>query len=238
MSRWKTSNFDRNILDNLVGKFYGHTDLRGIILPKENLSGVDLNKVDLYAANLENAMLKNSNLTDSYLSEANIKGTCFDWSIMDGVFLDNVDFDNRTSFTGVNLSAINFTLAALLQDLALGQARIINLEKKRPILAFVLKNTCDYGRSFPRFFLSCAIVILVFSLAYTVLPGSLAKIGSANSLSFWDNLYFSMMTFTTSSTDIQPISILGKILVAIETATGYLLTGLLVAILVKRTIGD
>ena len=46
--------------------------------------------------------------------------------MMNGVFLDNVDFDNRTSFTGVNINAINFTLAALLEDLALGQARIIN----------------------------------------------------------------------------------------------------------------
>lgn len=239
LSRWRASNFDRNTLDTLVGKFYGHTDIRGIPLVRENLSKVDLSKVDLYASNLEKSVLKYSQLTDSYLSESNIKGTCFDWSIMDGAFLDNVDFDNKTSFIGVNLNPINFTLAALLQDLAVNQARIVSLEKKRPILAFILRITCDYGRSFPKFFLSCFVITLLFSFAYSFSPGSLAKVGDASSsLSFWDNVYFSLMTFVSSNTDIQPISILGKIIVATETVIGYLALSLLVAILVRRTIGD
>lgn len=239
LHRWKASNFARNVLDNLVGKFYGHSDIRGIILAREDLSGVDLSKVDLYGANLGNAILKHANLTDSYLSESNIKGACFDWSIMDGAFLDNVDFDNRTSFIGVNLNPINFTLAALLQDLALGQARIVSLKKKRPVLAFILRITCDYGRSFPRFFLSCFLVTLLFSLAYNFYPGSLVKVGAAsNSLSFWDKFYFSIMTFTSAGTDIQPVSNWGRILVVTETVIGYLSLGLLISILNKRTIGD
>ncbi len=46
------------------------------------------------------------------------------------------------------------------------------------------------------------------------------------------------MTFATSGTDIQAASSMGRILTVAETAIGYLMTGLLVSILVKRTIGD
>ena len=238
-SRWKANSFDRRSLDELVGKFYGHTDIRGITLVKEDLSGVDLSNVDLYGANLENAMFKYTNFTGSYLSESNIKGTCFDWADMKDVFLDNVDFDSRTSFIGVNLSLINFTLAALLQDLAIGQARVINLQRKRPILAATLRITSDYGRSFPRFLLSCMIVILLFGFAYSFFPGSLVKTGAVPvSINFGDSLYCSLMTFAASSCDFQSASVLGKLLVAIETVIGYLMTALLVAILIKRTIGD
>ncbi|MEP0802800.1 hypothetical protein [Funiculus sociatus] len=64
------------------------------------------------------------------------------------ILVDNVDFGSKTSFIGVNLNEINFTLAALIQESALGQARIINLERKRPILAAFLSISCDYGRSY------------------------------------------------------------------------------------------
>ncbi|MBD1908942.1 hypothetical protein NDI37_17955 [Funiculus sociatus GB2-A5] len=89
--------------------------------------------------------------------------------------MDNVDFDSKTSFIGVNLNEINFTLAALIQESALGQARIINLERKRPILAAFLRISCDYGPSFPRFFFWCLAVIIFFILAYNFLPASLVR---------------------------------------------------------------
>ena len=34
-TRWKTNGFRREILDTLVGKYHGHTDIRGINLAKE-----------------------------------------------------------------------------------------------------------------------------------------------------------------------------------------------------------
>jgi uncharacterized protein YjbI with pentapeptide repeats len=239
LSRWKASKFDRKVLDSFVGKFYGHTDIRGIDLTGEDLSRADLSQVDLFAATLENTNFKYANLTDSYLSETNIKGACFDGALMKETFLDNVVFDKKTSFLGVNLSVINFNLATMLQESAIAQARINSLENKYPILANILRVTCNYGQSFPRFFLTCFITILVFSFAYLVIPYSLTKPGlpSAN-VNFFDSFYCSLMTFVGASCSLQPGSTLGKILVMIESIAGYLLTGLLVAILVRRTIGD
>ncbi len=231
ISHWKGRSLDRQSLESLVGKYYGQTDIRGISLHRQDLTKVDLSRVDLYGAILENAVLKYANLSGSWLSESNIKGACFDFANMTGVLIDNVEFNSKTSFSGVNLNAVNFTLAVLLQDFATGQQRIENLKTRHPILAVFLRITCDYGRSFTRFFLCCVLAIFAFSLLYLV-PGCLNKSG------FWNSLYFSALTFTTLGSDIQPVSILGKIFLILEAAIGYLMTGLLVAILVRKTIGD
>ncbi|MBW4623911.1 MAG: pentapeptide repeat-containing protein [Cyanosarcina radialis HA8281-LM2] len=232
LSKWKSNGFDRQILDDIVGKYYGHTDIRGIYLNGEDLSRANLSEMDFYGSNLENTIFKYADLSNSWLSESNIKGACFDGANMNGVLIDNVKFNNKTSFRGVNLSAINWNLALLVQDLANGQQRIENLKAKHPILAIFLRITCDYGRSFVRFLLSCLIVVIVFGLLYSLVPGSLSK------TNFWDSIYFSAMTFTTTGSDIQAISVVSKILVVIEAAIGYLMTGLLIAILVRRTIGE
>lgn len=232
LNTWKANRFDRKVLNDLVGRFYGHTDLRGISLPKEVLSEVDLSEVDLFSANLEGSRLDYADLTNSYLSASNLKGVCLDWAKMKNVLIDNASFDSRTSFTGVSLKDIDFTLAEQLKDSAFGQQRIASLKSKYPRVSFFLWLTCDYGRSFSRFFLWCGGVILSFALAYAPFPGTLSKEG------VWNSLYFSLMTFLSQGCDIQAVSILGKILVSIEAAIGFLMTGLLISILVKRSLGD
>ncbi len=232
LNRWKGNGFDRKVLDSLVGKYYDHTDLRGITLVKEDLTKADLSKVDFYGSILENSKLNFANLSDSWLSESNIKGTCFDYAKMQSVLIDNTEFDHKTSFTGVSLRAIDFNLAALLQNHATNQQRTENLKTKHPILATFLEITCDYGRSFPRFFFWCLLVILVFGVMYAALPGSLNKVG------LWNGLYFSFMTFATANSDVQAVSSAGKMLSVVETGIGYLMTGLLIAIFVRQTVGD
>jgi hypothetical protein len=232
LNTWRANRFDRVTLEGLVGKFYDQVDLRGISLVKEDLTGADLSQVDLYAANLEGSKLDSADLNGSFLSEANLKGVTLNWAKMQDVLIDNASFDNRTSFTGVRLSSINFTLAEHLKDFAFGQQRIANLESKYPRVAFLLWLTCDYGRSFPRFLMWCGGMVLGFAILYAVVPQAISKTG------FWNSLYFSIMTFTTTGSEIQAMSPWGKILVSIEASIGFLMTGLLVSILVKRTIGD
>ncbi|MDZ8071154.1 MAG: pentapeptide repeat-containing protein [Nostoc sp. DedQUE08] len=230
--RWKTNGFKRDVLDRMVGKYYEHTDIRGIPLIKEDLTRANLSKVDFYGANLENSNFKNADLTDSWLSETNIKGACFDYAKMKDVLIDHVEFSNKTSFTGVSLRSIDFNLSALLQEYATNQQRIESLKSKHPILAKILYVTCDYGRSLSRFIFCCLVVVVSFSLIYWLSAGSLSKLG------FWNSLYFSIMAFTSFGSEIHALSTAGKFLTTIEVITGYLMTPLLVAILVRKTIGD
>jgi uncharacterized protein YjbI with pentapeptide repeats len=238
LERWRANNFDRQILNSLVGQYNDHLDLRGIPLTGKDLTGRDLSNIDFFQANLQGSDLKYADLSGSYLSESNIKATCFDFALMKDVLIDNTDFDSRTSFTGVNLSEVNFTLAALLQESALGQQRIANLEKKHPILAGFLKTTCDYGRSFKRFFFWCFVVILFFAIAFAIIPNSLARTSPGEAINFWESLYFSALAFASVNSDLQPVGMIGKVLNVLETGIGYVMTSLLVAILAKRTLGD
>ncbi|MBW4441870.1 MAG: pentapeptide repeat-containing protein [Plectolyngbya sp. WJT66-NPBG17] len=242
LARWKSSGFSRDALDSLVGKIYDRTDLRGVSLIGEKLNGVDLSKIDFYKASLKDSDLTNANLRNSYLSEANIEGANFSFAKADGLYLDNADFNSKTSFKGVNISDINFTFATLLQESIAAQSRIIDLERKRPLLASFLRISCDYGRSFTQFFFWCFVVIAVFTLLYAFIPGLVAKLEMPANMfikaSLFDSFYLSTMTFITIGTDVVPISMLGKVLMMLEGGIGYLMTGLLVAILVKRTVGE
>jgi len=118
LTTWNGNNFSRDVLESLVGKYYGQLDLRGINLSGEDLSGKDLNHIDFFFSIFENTKFNNAVLNHTYFSESDIRGAKFDWAQMKEVYIDTVKFNTETSFLGVNLNSINFTLAVLLQDLA------------------------------------------------------------------------------------------------------------------------
>jgi uncharacterized protein YjbI with pentapeptide repeats len=232
LSRWKANSFKREILDEMVGRFHGHTDLRGIPLAGEKLHGADLSNVDFFHANFEAAEFERVDMTNSWLSHSNLRKTSFRWSKMDGVLIDDVEFDDRTSFHGIDLKTINFNLAALLQESALADLRIQHLKRRNPILAWFLKITCDYGRSFPRFLCCCLILIIIFGFGFYTLPHALS-IGN-----LWDCMFFSFLCFIkASSKDLFVTSTLGQLLFISEATIGYIMLGVLIAIIVRKTIG-
>lgn len=232
LSRWKASGYDRLILDEMLGKFYGHTDLRGVPLAGETLRGVDLSNIDFYGANLEKTVFESVNLTNSWLSHSNLRGTHFNWSKMENVLIDEVDFDERTSFLGVDLKGVNFTLAALLHEHAISEQRIEHLRRRSPLLAWFLKETCDYGRSFHRFVWCCLALIVYFGFGFYLLPNAL------NGNHLWDSMYFSFITFIkASSKDLFVTSPYGQIWYMSEAAIGYIMLAVLVAIIIRKTIG-
>lgn len=232
----KGNKFDRAVLSANVGKIYGKYDLRGIPLNGEKLRGLDLSDCDFFASSFEGADLSTSNMNGAYLSESNIKGAAFDWCKMDGVLVDNVQFDYRTSFKGVDLNRINFTLAALLREAAISQQVIEDLEANHKVFAWVLRATSQYGRSFTRFALWCVGIVTFFALAYWLLPLAIRK-PVLTEPGFWNSLYFSAMTFTTLGFgDVQPVALIGKLLVILEVIAGYFMMGLLIAILARKVL--
>lgn len=231
LTRWKANGYKMDTLDSLIGKYYGHTDIRGIEISGETLRNVDLSYVDLFSSNLSESTFEKCDFTNSWLSETNIEGAKFIWTQMQGVLIDNADFNNKTNFIGINLNDINFTLASLLQELAIGQQKIVHLERRNPFFAKFFRLTCDYGRSFGRFLLCCVSVILVFSLIYCFTPNTV------NSYNFLDCLYFSALTFMRmGSTDFHPTSGIGKLIAMAEVSISYIMFGLLVAIFSRRMI--
>jgi hypothetical protein len=224
--------FSLTALEKHVGRYSGQLDLRGIPLTNADLSSLNLSNIDFFASDLSGTSFKSIDLTGSYLSECNISGSIFDWAKLDDALLDNVKFNQATSFLGVKLHTINFTLATLLYDLAISQQRIQQLEQHYPIFACFLRLSCDYGRSFSRYLAWVSVFIFAYAGIYWILNDTQMP------RTFLDYLYFSVVTFTTVGYgDIVPISSLSKLIVISEILLGYLMGGLLVAILAKRVIG-
>ena len=232
INRWKAQAFGRAIIDEMVGKCHGHTDLRGIPLRGEIFRKVDLSNVDFFCSDFEGAEFEDVDLHNSWLSHCNLRSTVFKWSKMQDVLMDDVNFDNKTSFLGVDLKSLNFTKAALLHENALVEQRIQHLNKRNPILSFMLKYTCDYGRSFPRFLLSCVILIMLFGVCFYIFPHAL------NTKNFWDCLSFSFLAFIKASPkDMFADSTHGKLLFMCEGVIGYVMLAVLVSIIVRKTFG-
>lgn len=231
---WAAGNFNRSYLESKIGRFFGKIDLRGVNLSAKNLSNVDLGGCDFYGAVFRKAHLVQSNLDFSYFSEADIRGADLSWSSARDAFFDNVIFDQATKLLGVPLQSVNFNLAALLYDQARTEQRIAHLERRSPRFAVFLKWTCDYGRSVSRWTL-WAIAVMVFYAGIFYL----SRDGIKGCESFTDAIYFSVITFTTLGYgDIVPITTITKLMVMTEVLVGYVMAGLLVAILAKRMIGD
>lgn len=232
IQRWKAQGFKRAILDEMVGQYHGHTDLRGIPLPAERFQEVDLSNIDFFSADLAAAIFENVNLSNSWLSQCNLRKTQFKWSAMEGVLIDDVQFDHQTSFLGVDLKKVNFNLATLLQENALSEQRIQHLRRSSPVLSQILNVTCDYGRSLHRFLFSCSVLILAFGLGFYLIPQAI------NSVRFWDCMFFSFAIFLKASPkDFYVTSDLGRLLFITEATIGYLMLGILVSILIRKTMG-
>jgi len=233
LNSWRSSGFNIETIRNLVGKYHGHLDLRGIPLQSETISGQDFSFIDFFGASFAETEFNNVNFSDSWLSETDLTGTCFKWSQMDNALLDNVIFNTETEFHGVDLNKINFTLAAILRDQAIGQQRIAHLKVRSPLLSKLLWVTSDYGRSLTRWLFWVLGIVVMFGFFYWLYPNA------TNSSGYWDAVYFSFVTFTTLGYgDILPIALLSKCVVVLEVVLGYMMGGLLVAILAKKVIGN
>lgn len=228
----KESNYDRSKIE-LLGRAHGRFDLRGAPLKNIDFSKRNISLVDFYAADLRGSRFCGADLTNSHLSEADIRGVSFNYARMENTFLDNARYDRKTTFVGVDIRAVNFNLAVLLQEQARDQQRIDNLKGRHPILSTFLWATCDYGQSFIRFLVWYVGIIIFFAGAFYLLNVSDKQMGVI------DAIYFSVTTFTTLGFgDITPNTVSGKILVILEVLLGYIMGGLLVAILVRRIIGN
>jgi hypothetical protein len=227
------TSFQRDVLESSVGRLYENYDLRGIPLRGHDLSNTDLHNIDFFAADLRETKFVGCNLTNTHFSEADIKGADFSFARMNDAFLDNALYDLKTTFTGVDIRHVNFNLAALLQDQARTQQRIAHLKSRNPALAFVLRWTCNYGQSLGLWALWVAGTIFMFACIYAIFPSIV------NGRGFFDGIYFSVTTFSTLGLgDVTPISDIGKLIVMCEAILGYLMGGLLIAILVRRLIGN
>ncbi len=76
-------------------------------------------------------------------------------------------------------------------------------------------------------------MITLFGMFFWLCPGAISEKGPFNAL------YFSFVTFTTLGYgDILPLTTIAKVAVILEASFGYLMGGMLIAILARKVMGD
>lgn len=146
--------------------------------------------------------------------------------------MDDIVFDNRTTFVGVDIRKVNFRLAALLEEMAHTELRIQHLWRRNPLMAWCLSITCDFGRSFVRYLGTSLLLTSVFTFFYYFVPSSI------NNHTVWDCFEMSASAFLKiTPREVFPITRLGKSLFIAEAGIGYIMLSVLVAMIIRRTIG-
>jgi len=240
-------------------------DLTGTNLRLANLASVDFEdahmlKCDLSFARMWHAVIKNANISESDLSEADLLGVVFSnvkfWHVKltDAKFITRYSFIGRTPIDETGALSASEAYRSLKQyfvsngrydDSSWASFKEKDFQrkyffKKRRIAyipSLVMGLLCGYGEKPDRVIASSLSLMFLYSALYGVLgvlqvPQELAHRG----LTFWDYIYFSIITFTTVGFgDLTPKMIpLYQMLVGAEAFTGVFMMGLFVFTLARK----
>jgi len=264
---------------SLVRAQLEHAWLFGARLEHANLHGAHLQHADVRWARLEHADFSEARLEHADLTGAWILRTAFTNVYLDDtVFRDVVWRDERRRdpearlFRGFDVRGIRYSDP--LFDQWVRQANFIHAKREiwwnpwrwmacraprlfrllanwPPPLWLLWKGTCDCGRSFRRWAITCAAVAVLFGLLFWLCADfwgmPVVELEGAVDLSQTNEpgrivypttyLYFSIVTFTTLGFgDVTPTGLLGEFLVTLEVILGYIGLGGLISIFTTKLI--
>jgi uncharacterized protein YjbI with pentapeptide repeats len=195
-------------------------------LHEAHLIGSDLTEADLTTALLSGASLVEANITGAKLNGADLKGACVRNIIYDRQAMKNCYYGIRVDDCYGN---------AVFKRDAQDQDYIDTQEMRcttpgRKLLFAMWGFFTDYGRSLPRVASFALLMVVLFGVIFKMHPG-LIDFGRHQMTAFTP-FYFSFVTYTTLGFgDVTAMGLAGEILVAVEVVLGYLILGLLLAIL-------
>ncbi|NQT47097.1 MAG: pentapeptide repeat-containing protein [Candidatus Omnitrophica bacterium] len=219
---------------NLSGARLWHANLRDAKLSEANLSGADFWGAKLCGAQIWNAELSGAkSLTrENFLEQKGRKTTCG---------IDEKGY--RGAAGGYRLLKQHFLSKGRYDDVSWASFREKTMEKGllrknkeylRYLACALMGLLCGWGEKPNRVILSSTVIVLLYSFLYTLLNATQAL--SNVSLKLWDNIYFSIVTFTTVGYgDIIPLpAALPRLLAASEGFLGAFMIGLFVFSLAKK----
>ncbi|RMG11562.1 MAG: hypothetical protein D6731_15340 [Planctomycetota bacterium] len=221
---------------------FGEATLERANLSMADLSGASLGRArldgaDLRAANLREARLQESSLRGADLTQADLRRSDLGSANVSGARLTNADLRHarvaglvgyRTAhWLGADIREVDFCGAYRVRRHILDENYIAEFHQRHPLLFWLWSLTSDCGRSFARWGLVTAGIVLLFAFLYerTGLDHGHHPAGLLTAL------YFSVVTMTTLGYgDVQPNSPLGQLLVMGQVVLGYLALGGLISI--------
>lgn len=255
-----------NLFDaNLSGAQLVGADLSGCDLTGADLSHADLTRANLSAARLWHANLKGAKLVEADLKDADLWQARLCNVRLWRTQLSGAHSITRASFRSKNkgffpecaayeegaVSAeetyrnlkryfmsegrYNDASWASFKEKEMEKISLRNERRLEFIPAAIMGFLCGYGEKPQRIIVSSLFVILFYAAIYNIFRTAASGIGDT-ALSFWDHLYFSVITFTTVGFgDIVPRSYAAyRLLSASEAFLGAFLMGLFVFTLARK----
>lgn len=260
----KISNGEIAILSNihLEGAILKHCDFEDNHLYECFFENADLSHCNFKNATINSCNFENSNCSEINLQGAKLTNLNFTNAIIKNMSFSATTIDEATTFGKILKSEKegNFHLAALeykqikeifknsnLHDIAdkfhyKGMVSKRKTYKKTNPLRwtnYIFGDLlCKYGTSLIHVLIGTLIVIAICAFLYTLNDSLLFNYQSIKNPSFWDSLYFSLVTFTTLGYgDFHAIGIM-RFVAGFESFIGACMMSLFTVIMARKIIRD
>jgi uncharacterized protein YjbI with pentapeptide repeats len=219
---------------DLTGASFFGADLSGATLSHARARSLDLRGANLRKARLQSADLCGSDasgadLREADLSSADVARASFQRSDLRlAVLADLVNFE-QADWIGADIREADFRGGHRLRRSILDENFLHEFRTRSGtsrVLYWLWWVTSDCGRSFVRWGLWSALIVVCFAAAYAHVG-----IDFGDHRTFLSPLYFSVITVTTLGYgDVVPSTVAGQIVSMLEVTIGYLALGGLIGI--------
>jgi len=211
----------------------GGSSFTQAIVRGANFRAADLRGARMREADLRDAELWRADLREADLSESCVSGAVFSHADLRGARISDLTGFENADWIGVDIRDLDLRGAVLIRRFVLDENYLHEFRSRgrgAALLHAAWSITSDCGRSFVRWSLWTALVIVLFGLLYTAV-----EIDYGEHPTPLSSLYFSVVTLTTLGYgDVLPASLPAQILVIIEVVVGYLALGGLMSIFANK----
>jgi len=221
--------------------------LYGATLEGAHLVWAQLGRADLTGADLEGAHLEGGNLEGTDFTRACLRGACLSDAKTDGTVLSEAEWRKEDGslpdpalYEGFDVRGVRYSDP--LFDQFVRQSEFIRRcrETWPRWLFWLWEQTCNCGRSLPRWLRTCALIILAFGLLFAVTGWAgrpIVKPADESVATVLTPFYFSVVTFSTLGFgDVTPCNIVGQLAVMLEVLLGYAMLGGAISIFTTKFI--
>lgn len=227
--------------------FFEDADLTHAELKNASLNTCNFQSSDLTGANFNGTKLINCDFTDTTIKDITTSTTIVDQKSNFGKELRS-EKDQNYHFASIEYKQIkemykNSSLHTLADKYhykeMCAKRKLTSLTNPMRWLNYIFGDLlCKYGTSFIRVLLGCAIVMIGCAVLFTVNSSLLFHNQPLEVHSFWNSLYFSIVTFTTLGYgDYHAVGAM-RFIAALESFVGAALMSLFTVIVARNIIRD
>lgn len=236
-----------NFLDGKIHEcLFENADITHSTFQNASINDCSFREADLIGVNFTGTRFANCNFTDATIKDVLLGSTLVDQKTNFGRILKS-EKDENYHFASIEYKQLKEMYKnSSLHEIAdtchykemVSRRKITKLIHPSRWANYIFGDLlCKYGTSFVRVFLSGLVVIVFCALLYFEYESLQYRIEGAM-ISFWDSLYFSVVTFTTLGYGDYHVVGMMRFVAGLESFIGAALMSLFTVVIARRIIRD